>query len=67
MFKPFTLEDVYQYAEKMGYTREDVTIGEEIYGTIDVDFGSEYTEVWTWTFETLDGYAIDYDHIVWGD
>ena len=45
MFKPFTLEDVKEYAVKMGYSKEDVEIidHEDYYS---VFFGNEYTEFW---------------------
>ena len=67
MFKNYTLKDIYEYAEKMGYAQEDVEIEpcEYLDGTTDytVWFGLEYTETWTWTFEgDLEGYATDYEH-----
>ena len=67
MFRPYTLKDVYAYAEKMGYAQEDVEIEpcEYLDGTVDytVWFGWEYTETWSWTFEgDLKGYATDYIH-----
>lgn len=77
MFKYFTLEQVYEYAERMGYEREDVEIKvrtdfdwntEEWYLVgYEVSFGQEYTEVWTWTFEDLEESATGYDHLVWED
>ena len=63
----FTLEEVYQYAEKMGYSREDVAIECYDEDEYEVSFGHEYTEVWSWDFEDLDGQAIDYDHVTWED
>lgn len=70
MFHYFSLEEVYAYAEKMGYSREDVVIEDRSYDDeveYEVSFGHEYTEEWLWTFEALDGVAIEYDHIVWED
>ena len=65
MFKPFKLKDIYAYAEKLGYSQEDVII--EKSDDLDVvphqvHFGHECTEFWSWDFEDLDGYAIDYSH-----
>lgn len=69
MFKPFTLTDVYAYAAERGYTREDVEIRlyEYLDGTVTytVEFGVEYTEMWSWEFDDLDGEATDYEHLVW--
>lgn len=67
MFRPYTLEDIYAYAEKMGYAQDDVEIEPYEYsdGTIiyNVWFGVEYTETWSWTFEgNLEGYATEYEH-----
>lgn len=61
MFKPFTLEDVKEYAVKMGYSKEDVEIidHEDYYS---VFFGNECTEFWEWEFEDLDSVATDYYH-----
>ena len=66
-FHYFTLEEVYQYAEKMGYSREDVAIERYDEDEYEVSFGHEYTEMWVWTFEDLDEQAIDYDHLTWED
>jgi len=66
-FHYFTLEEVYQYAEKMGYSREDVAIECYDEDEYEVSFGHEYTEMWVWTFEDLDEQAIDYDHLTWED
>lgn len=70
----FTLEEVYQYAEKLGYSREDVEIEEimgydydeekEFFEYYVVSFGHEYTEVWAWYFDSLEETATDYDHDV---
>ena len=76
-FQFFTLEEVYQYAEKKGFTREHVDV-EEVYGYdydddleilegYDVSFGHECTETWSWYFEDLSQPAVDYDHEVWED
>ena len=66
-FHYFTLEEVYQYAEKMGYSREDVEI--ECYDEdgYDVSFGREDTEIWSWDFEDLTQPAVDYEHLIWED
>ena len=66
-FHYFTLEEVYQYAEKMGYSREDVAIECYDKDEYEVSFGHEYTEMWVWTFEDLIQPAIDYDHLTWED
>ena len=78
MFKPFTFEEVVEYAKSLGYSREDIEIkkvcveydydiDEEVGWEYQVSFGYEYTEVWSWTFEDLDSEAIDYDHSIWED
>ena len=66
-FHYFTLEEVYQYAEKMGYSREDVEI--ECYDEdgYDVSFGREDTEIWSWDFENLTQPAVDYEYLIWED
>lgn len=75
-FHYFTLEEVYQYAEKMGYSREDVEIEEDysyyeddlkVLEGYEVSFGHEYTEMWSWYFEDLTQPATEYDHLVWED
>lgn len=66
-FHYFTLEEVYQYAEKMGYSREDVQIDCYDEDEYEVSFGHEYTEMWIWDFEDLTQPAIDYDHLTWED
>jgi hypothetical protein len=76
-FHYFTLEEVYQYAEKMGYSREDVEILEdssydydndlEILEGYEVSFGHECTEMWSWYFEDLTQPATEYDHLTWED
>ena len=76
-FHYFDLEEVYQYAERLGYSREDVGV-EAQYGYDDdtdqqylegyeVCFGHEYSEIWSWFFEDLEQPAIDYDHLTWED
>ena len=72
MFRPFTLEDVYAYAEAQGYKKESVGIEKycvecdefdnEIAWEYEVSFGHEYTEYWVWTFEDLSKTATDYYH-----
>lgn len=66
-FYYFTLEEVYQYAEKMGYSREDVAVECYDEDEYEVSFGHEYTEMWVWTFEDLTQPAVDYEHITWED
>ena len=64
MFHYFTLEEVYAYAEKKGFKREDVEIEKidgEVHGTYyEVSFGSQWYQLWTWEFERLDRPAVDY-------
>lgn len=78
MFHYFDLEEVYDYAEQMGYSREDVEVErvcveydydleEEVAWGYEVSFGHEYSEVWSWEFEDLSQPAVDYDHSVWED
>lgn len=74
----FTLKEVKEFAATKGYTEEEIEIKKycseydwdsdlEIAWDYEVSFGHEYTEVWSWTFEDLDGTAIDYEHMVWED
>ena len=78
MFEYFTLEQVYEYAERLGYGREDVDVErvcveydydleQEVAWEYQVSFGHEYTEAWVWTFEDLAEPATDYNHLVWED
>ena len=64
MFHYFTLEEVYAYAEKKGFKREDVEIEKidgEVHGTYyEVSFGSQWYQLWTWEFESLNQPAVDY-------
>ena len=64
MFHYFTLEEVYAYAEKKGFKREDVEIEKidgEVHGAYyEVSFGSQWYQLWTWEFESLDQPAVDY-------
>ncbi len=77
MFHYYSLEEVYEYAERLGYSREDVEIVEQLgydyeeehdilFG-YEVSFGHEYTQMWVWQFDSLDAPAVDYSHIVWED
>ena len=76
-FHYFTLEEVYKYAEQMGYSREDVEIKEYYFYSYEdgsktlegyeVFFGHECTEMWSWYFEDLTQPATDYDHLTWED
>ena len=74
-FHYFTLEEVYEYAERLGYTRDDVVIerqcceydwdlDKEVAWDYEVSFGHEYTELWVWTFENLEQPATDYEHVI---
>ena len=78
MFEYFTLEQVYEYAERLGYGREDVEVErycseydwdleQEVAWEYQVSFGHECTEAWVWTFEDLEEQATDYEHMVWED
>ena len=68
MFHYFTLPEIYEYAAKMGYTKEQVEIQFCDYDeTWEVSFGYEYTEVWRWEFESLDAPATWYERLVWED
>lgn len=75
MFHYFTLEEVYKYAEKLGYSKEQVEIKkvctgydyeleQEIEWEYEVSFGHEWTEAWVWSFESLDEPAVDYEHYI---
>ena len=76
-FHYFTLEEVYAYAEKMGYDRNDVEIEksfgydydkeEDVFEGYDVSFGHEGTKIWSWFFEDLENPAIDYECSTWED
>lgn len=71
MFKPFTLNDIYQMAESYGYAREDVEIEKIVDGVDDdgnelscyytVSFGNPYGKNWYWEFDDLDGVATHYE------
>lgn len=78
MFKMFTFAEVVKYAQTLGYSQEDIEITRicseydydldcEVAWDYEVSFGHECTEMWVWTFEDLDGQAIDYDHVTWED
>lgn len=77
MFHYFSLEEVYQYAERLGYDREDVEVRqdfgydydkeEEFPDGYEVSFGHEDSEMWVWEFDSLEEPAWDYEHIVWED
>lgn len=78
MFHHYTLEEVYDYAVRMGYDREDVEVermcveydydlDHEVAWEYQVSFGHEGTEMWVWSFEDLDEQAYDYEHQVWED
>lgn len=68
MFHYFTLPEVYDYAAKMGYSKEDVEIRFSEYDKVwEVSFGQEYTEAWFWEFESLDAPATWYEHREWED
>lgn len=78
MFKMFTFAEVVEYAQTLGYSKEDIEIvrvcteydydlERETAWEYEVSFGHEDTEVWLWTFEDLDEQAVDYEHLVWED
>lgn len=78
MFKMFTFAEVVEYAQTLGYSEEDIEVvrvcseydydlDRETAWEYEVSFGHDYTEMWVWTFEDLDGQAIDYDHVTWED
>lgn len=78
MFAYFTLEQVYDYAERMGCPREDIEIKEtvldldyeedqELEWGYEVSFGHEYTEMWIWGFKNLEEPSVTYEHAVWDD
>ena len=64
MFRPFKLEDLYAYAQTLGFTADDVIVVEETEDDYAyVWFGDEYGESWTWDFDDgLDSYATEYEH-----
>ena len=77
-FHYYTLEEVYEMAERMGFSREEVEVErycceydyeaeQEIGWEYRVWFGHEYTEVWEWFFEDLEEASYDYEHQVWED
>ncbi len=70
-FNHFTLKEVYQYAESLGYTRKDVFITDDaVYDEFEtqfnlgyfVNFGHGQTETWMWYFKDLDQPAVGYEH-----
>lgn len=66
MFHYFTLEEVYEYAVRMGYGRESVEITYDDYDRVYmVEFGREYTESWYWEFESLEQPSVYYEHREW--
>ena len=67
MFHYYTIKEIYEYAEKMGYKSEDVKIERDEDNKYEVSFGYDYTETWTWYFDSLDAPATDYEHAVWKD
>lgn len=78
MFHYFVLEEVYDYAEEMGYSREEVEVErvcveydydreEEVAWEYEVSFGHEDSEMWVWQFDDLSEPACAYDHVVCED
>jgi hypothetical protein len=71
------MKEIYDFANKLGYSKDQIEIDEIIYWDYDEDpngkpmdekdytvsFGNDYTENWVWTFENnLNGRAVDYQH-----
>lgn len=69
-FNHFTLKEVYQYAESLGYTRKDVFITDDAGydDDFDIQFNFGYfvnfgqTEIWMWYFKDLNQPAVGYEH-----
>lgn len=66
-FHYFTLAEIYEYAKKLGYSKDEVEIEEVCNDYYEVSFGHVFTEVWLWSFSSLEEVAFDYEHIVWCD
>lgn len=73
MYRHFTLKEVYEYAERLGYACEDVEVykvcteydyelEQEVDWQYEVYFGHRYDEEWLWVFDDLDQPARDYIH-----
>lgn len=72
--KYFTMKEIYNFANKLGYSADQIEIDEILYWDYDknepmnekdytVSFGNKYIENWVWTFENdLNGRATDYQH-----
>ena len=59
-----TLAEIYAYAEKIGFTANDVEIDEyEDYFTVAV--GDILEGHWWWTFEDIEGQAIEFEFEKW--
>ena len=78
MFHNYTLKQVYEFAEKMGYNPKEVKIErvcveydydleKEIDFEYQVSFGNAYTESWFWAFDNLADPATYYEHSIWED
>lgn len=78
MFHYYTLEEVYEFAASVGYSREEVKIErvaveydfeleQDVAWEYVVSFGDEYGESWEWSFEDLSKPAVDYLHEVCED
>lgn len=60
-----TIEEIKEYAKTLGYDEElDILDCDDYY---EVSFGHEYTQMWVWYFDDLDGQSSDFDHLVWED
>ena len=66
-----TLAEIYAYAEEIGFTADDVEI--DVFENLDgeksyyVEIGHMYGDYWSWSFDDLDGRAIDFDFTGVGD
>lgn len=67
-FHYFTLEEIFEYAEAMGYAREDVEVRVYEQDEAYVSFGQDSVEEWSWSFDNgIQAPATDYEHNVWTD
>ena len=72
--KNFTLEEVYKFAKSLGYSREQVELSDTSWEDEDgseiqlwAEFGTEYTEMWSWLFHDYNEPADEYEHLTWED
>lgn len=69
MFKQFTLEEIYEYTAKKGFSKEEVKKEYDEYNeTYIVWFGKSYVKTWTWEFDNgLKEKSTDYECEEWED